>query len=319
MTLWAGIDEAGYGPLLGPLVVAGAVFRVPGSVREGVLWDLLDEAVSQHASHRGDRLIVDDSKKVYSPKDGLKRLEEGVLAFVRAASELPRSGGALLNALGGGVPDTLAPWFRSMPDTDLPLGSNMSAVESKASALRESLERSDVEVCGVWAIPVLPKEFNDMVHRTGNKSYLLFQKCGRLLLKTFALGREDACHVLVDRHGGRIRYRKLLRDLHPAMSCDVVREGDDGSVYKIGDQSKPRTVAFKKEGDALALPVALASMTAKYVRELYMAAFNCYWQERLDGLKPTAGYAKDAKRFLSEIGPLIEEDGIDRSSLVRSR
>ncbi len=319
MAVWAGIDEAGYGPLLGPLVVAGSAFRVPRRVREGVLWDLLDEAVARHGSGGGDRLVVDDSKKVYRAGEGLKRLEEGVLTFVRAARRLPRDGSELLRLLGGDTEGPLAPWFRSAPETDLPLRSNLSAVESKAAVLDEALRRSGVEVAGLWAVVVLPGEFNRVVHRTGNKSYLLFQKCGRLLQKAFSAGEGEACHVLVDRHGGRIRYRRLLRDVHPDLPCDVVREGRDGSVYTIGGCDAARTVAFKKDGDALALPVALASMTAKYVRELYMAAFNRYWQQRREGLRRTAGYARDARRFISEITPTLEEEGIDKSLLIRSR
>jgi hypothetical protein len=59
-------------------------------------------------------------------------------------------------------------------------------------------------------------------------------------------------------------------------------------------------------------------MTAKYVRELFMLSFNRYWQRRKAGLDPTAGYGKDAWRFVREVAPLLEADGLTESDLVRS-
>ena len=77
------------------------------------------------------------------------------------------------------------------------------------------------------------------------------------------------------------------------------------------------TVAFKERADSLALPTALASMLAKYVRELYMRAFNQYWQARKPGLRPTAGYARDAGRFIADIKPLLDGEGVELRRLVR--
>ncbi|MHC4591536.1 MAG: hypothetical protein ACYS8L_02445, partial [Planctomycetota bacterium] len=48
MVLWAGIDEAGYGPRLGPLVVAGTAFALEREPKEGILWETLRDAVSRH-------------------------------------------------------------------------------------------------------------------------------------------------------------------------------------------------------------------------------------------------------------------------------
>ena len=60
-------------------------------------------------------------------------------------------------------------------------------------------------------------------------------------------------------------------------------------------------------------------MTAKYIRELYMEAFNAYWLGRMEGLRPTAGYAKDARRFLQDIASLIEDGRVDLTALIRDR
>ena len=49
------------------------------------------------------------------------------------------------------------------------------------------------------------------------------------------------------------------------------------------------------------LPTALASMTAKYLRELAMRPFNAFWQRHVPGLAPTAGYPSDSRRFWNEI------------------
>jgi ribonuclease HII len=64
-------------------------------------------------------------------------------------------------------------------------------------------------------------------------------------------------------------------------------------------------------------PVAIASMTAKYVRERAMECFNRYWSTRQPGLRPTAGYPLDANRWRSDAAATIAAAGIDASMLWR--
>ena len=69
----------------------------------------------------------------------------------------------------------------------------------------------------------------------------------------------------------------------------------------------------------LHLPVALASMVCKYVRELMMGLLNAFWQERVEGLAATAGYYTDGRRFFGEIGQAMAELGVDEGLMYRSR
>jgi hypothetical protein len=84
VTLTAGIDEVGYGPKLGPLVVAAVAARGP-----------LQTA-----------LRIADSKKVFSQARGVGTLEPAVLGFVPAATFEE-----LVGKLGASLPD--APWYRA--------------------------------------------------------------------------------------------------------------------------------------------------------------------------------------------------------------
>ncbi len=84
MTLTVGVDEAGYGPKAGPLVVAAACAR--GPLRAGVR--------------------IADSKKVFSQARGVGTLEPAVLGFVPAPTFRE-----LLAKLGARLPD--APWYRA--------------------------------------------------------------------------------------------------------------------------------------------------------------------------------------------------------------
>lgn len=84
MTLTVGIDEVGYGPRLGPLVVAAAFARNP--LRAPV--------------------PIADSKKLYSPAKGLGGLEPAVLGFLREPTLAD-----LVRRLGAELPDR--PWYRA--------------------------------------------------------------------------------------------------------------------------------------------------------------------------------------------------------------
>lgn len=321
MVYWAGIDEAGYGPLLGPLVVAGTVFELEDRPCEGMLWETLEDAVTRSFGGADGRLVVNDSKEVYSPSRGIRALEEGVLSFLTLLESRPHRAGEFLSTV---LPPRVhhtdgTPWSAEVDEMELPLETNASAVESKAAVLEEALQRNEVRFAGARAVVVLPEEYNEIVSRTRNKSRLLWQKCGLLLQRLWGRSEGTDSYVLVDRHGGRSHYHKLLRDAFPACEIMVQREEKEASVYRLTDRRRSMWLAFKKGGDRRAMPAALGSMLAKYTRELYMRAFNAYWATRLEGLKPTAGYAQDAHRFLEDIDELIREDGLDERRLIRGR
>ena len=67
------------------------------------------------------------------------------------------------------------------------------------------------------------------------------------------------------------------------------------------------------------LPTALASMTAKYLRELAMRPFNRFWQEQVPGLRATAGYPVDSRRFFEEIRPAKERMQLADAVVWRER
>src|SRR5207302_11092110 len=79
MALLIGMDEAGYGPNYGPLVVGATVWEVPGNPRKADLWRAFAGVVEQSAPVDDSHIQIADSKEVYSPAKGLANLERGVL------------------------------------------------------------------------------------------------------------------------------------------------------------------------------------------------------------------------------------------------
>src|SRR5262249_17548243 len=80
MALLIGMDEAGYGPNLGPLVISATAWEVPGDPRKVDLWKLFAGAVEQSAPENDSHIHIADYKQHYSPAVGLNNLEAGVLS-----------------------------------------------------------------------------------------------------------------------------------------------------------------------------------------------------------------------------------------------
>ena len=96
-----------------------------------------------------------------------------------------------------------------------------------------------------------------------------------------------------------------------AMCCE---EGLECSRYRMGESE----LSFEARAERH-LPVAVASMVSKYVREASMEAFNRYWRRHLPELRPTKGYPIDARRFRREIAAMQAELGIADAVLWRER
>jgi hypothetical protein len=48
-----------------------------------------------------------------------------------------------------------------------------------------------------------------------------------------------------------------------------------------------------------------------------MRQFNAFWAKHVPGIKPTAGYPADAKRFYREIEPAMKKLGIAKEAVWR--
>jgi len=302
MPVVIGIDEAGYGPQLGPLVISSAAFQLPADPMNTDLWTLLDGAVCRSRRGANGRLLVADSKQVYGRGRGLDDLERAVLGFLAPnAADPPHSLAALMATLDQDADQlsTTAWW------TDLPLPAATAPQDIRTAAAR--LEAPDVQCLGLATRVVPAPAFNRLTRRHGNKSVLLFQKNMELVSGSLARHPGDLT-FLIDKHGGRHYYTELLANNFFGRQVLARSESPRQSVYEIALPDRTLTFAFIEKADHHHLPVALASMTSKYIRELCMQCFNAYWCGRVEGLEPTAGYAADSRRFIAAIRPLINDD-----------
>jgi ribonuclease HII len=316
-----GIDEAGYGPNLGPLVMSSVACRVPPSLVAANLWDVLQAAVRRHPSADDGRLLIEDSKLVYSTQRGLAGLEMGVLATVpRERTVQSQTVAALLDWLS----PTHAPelgqecWYSG--ETPLPAAIDATTFATAAGRFAEALRTSDVAWGLVRSVVICPTRFNGLLDQWGSKGAVLGQGLAELLqCNRDPDGDGEAVHVYVDKHGGRNTYTALLQ--HALPDCMVVAEteGMDQSVYRVLGAGREIQLTIRPRADAEHFCVALASMVSKYLREVLMREFNQFWQRHLPGIKPTAGYPGDAARFYDEIRPAAQRLGIPEAALWRRK
>ena len=323
MTVIVGIDEAGFGPILGPLVVASAAFRIPGGLVSTPLWDVLDPAVSRRPGGRRGPLAIADSKRLHGGsriQGRLFHLERGVLASLAGSLPAPRSLAELLDRLAPGARDAARrhPWYGSC-DCPLPHTVGAGELEAASAALAGRMAATGVELAALRCRPLFEGEFNRRVEASGNKAAVLFGLVAELLGEAVSLAAGEPVVVFADRQGGRKRYLGALQQALPGCFPWVLREDDEWSAYRLDGAPHPVEVHFVVSCEERQLPVALASMTAKYVRELLMELFNAFWRGHLPGLAPTAGYVTDGRRFLAEIGPAMAGLGIPAGEIVRQR
>jgi hypothetical protein len=318
----AGIDEAGYGPLLGPLVVGCCAFRVEAAAGEDppCIWKLLRKHLNKKPSRSGKTLHVNDSKLVYSSGD-IAALERSMLAIALASGLPAESFDSLLAAIAPSAVAPLGayPWYAARDET-FPIDNDLLAIRMHANALRVECQRTGATCVHLGAQVVPEGEFNRMVDQTRNKASTLFSLAAMHLdhlLRTFG---EQRLVIFCDRQGGRMHYGQLLRLMFDQWALEIVRENDEGrSDYALTRGCHQVRVTFVEKAESQCLPVAVASMLSKYLREGLMRRFNTFWSTHLPGLIPTAGYYGDGTRFLRDIEPKRQELGIDPSRLVRSR
>lgn len=275
---------------------------------------------------------VVDSKKLYHAGQ-LYRLERSLRIALALTGKTPAAFRELLADLASEKADKTQKyqppcWERGI-DFPIPIAANSSRraepvpFAETVEHVRAELSRGGIELMALASRRIHPAEFNALLEKDRLKSDLLADATMALatgFLDSIAAdtrtGNGPALTVLLcDKLGGRNRYGDLLRAFFPNQPIRAFAESPGLSRYKIG---KNLTVRFQAKGERNR-PTAAASLASKYLRELSMKPFNAYWTERVPGLKPTAGYPEDARRFLADIQPALADSRLSMTELWRNK
>ncbi len=326
MLLYAGIDEAGYGPLMGPLCVGCSEWTIDGEhppESPPDLWALMRGAICRKARDRKGRVAVADSKQLKgsakAKRHPLSEIERGVLALLSIAADcpgFPATDAEFLSTVGAELLDSRGPWYEGA--TELPVAGDHSRVAIGRAMIVRACAKGSVRDHRVSCLSADAAEINEAARSGAVKSSVPWTLLMRHIHALRKRHSDLPLRVAVDRQGGRVRYREDLMREFDGARLTILTEDERESAYRLDGIGAPCVISFSVEGEQHHLPIALASMTAKYTRELWMIRLNRWFASQVDGVRPTAGYVEDGRRFLACVRGALADRELPEALLVRS-
>lgn len=299
-----GIDENGLGPRLGPLVVTAIALQAPSYKK-------------REYRELGKSLGVYDSKAT----SGFGRMAaaEGIaLALLeRLCKRRPTDADELLDlivdkglaTLRAGCPSSSAPQCWSATPALPAFGGDAA----RGHATLDALERAGIRIVWARSAPLCAERLNREVSRLGTKLLVDLSLFEELLLQARA-ALPAQIEAFCGKVGGISKYPRFFRHL---TGYAIESEEQIKSVYRVAGLGR---VTFEVDADGNHLPVGLASMLGKYLREIAMERQNLFYLRNDPSLRRVSGYRdRLTADFVEKSAPLRRRLGISQACFEREK
>ncbi len=263
-----GVDENGYGPLVGPLIVTG--------VKVGFLGN--DPILASEAQGYKFPIPVRDSKDLFKRDINSYRIGESVaLTLLRASGiEVSTLQELIYNIVlepfklsEYGLEDLSLPAFGGFPNDRL-----LTYFKTCSITMKSILQRV-----------IMADEFNELIRKVDNKAFLDFS-----LFLSIAERMGNGVY-LMGKIGSTTKYGRFFEQL--GIGYKALKETFAFSSYEIEGK---KNMHFILNGDKKFLPIMFAGIIGKYIRELIMQALSLSLGYT-DTIPFASGYFHDKKTF----------------------
>jgi ribonuclease HII len=296
--LLVGVDENGLGPRLGPLIATSIGLSLAHYERERLL-------------RIGLRVGIGDSKQTSA--FGQMRAAEGLaLAMVEAIhGRVPADMDELLQLIELDGPAQLrapcpsASAAQCWSEAVLLPAFDGSVEDGRAQLAR--LRKHGVELSWARSAVTCAGRMNQELARLGSRTSVDLAMFERLVLAAKAAHEPEELTCVLGMVGGIRDYERYF-SLIPSDALSASERTKRFVRYQVSGLG---SLSFEIDADARHLPVALASMLGKYVRELCMERQNRFYaQHQSDLPRPSGYYDPVTRRFITLSEPLRRRLGI---------
>ncbi len=264
-----GIDENGYGPVLGPLVVTAVLLEFDG--------DPFEELKTENFNFP---IKVQDSKKIFS------RNLSGYVAGEILSWGILLAGGYETMDLRSMLKKLTGEDFDIHPEIEVPVWAK-KAVNLEIPAY---LRKAGIRILEIKSKVVFPADFNEMIEMVDNKSFLDYLLFEHLLYKL----EFDFDVAMMGKIGGTKFYEKNFFMRTGTEVVETFEEKKKISGYRLRLPHREFDAYFILNGDEKYLPITLASIIGKYLREIFMLSLN-YEAGFKERIPYASGYRHDER------------------------
>ncbi len=259
------LDENGYGPILGPLVVTGIAASS----------DLPADWPAE----------IYDSKRLFSSVNKLAKIERIALSIFKISNKtIPKSVLDIFDSFENTYCSEKKHriCFQHLPH--LPLCTPTNEIERYSECLSGFLEEHKILIESVNVQILCVSKFNELCRKNLKKDFINYTLFEKIILQS--LNYCDNLMVKAGKIGGRKTYTRFLKHGFSHWRITEKQEDFDNSTYLIEKNNKKIVLSFLKDIEQKSFLGTLAGICGKYVRELFMTGINKYFGNE----KPISGY-----------------------------
>lgn len=240
-----GIDENGFGPILGPLVITGVLteedLKIPSYIK--------------------------DSKILYKKRDDFEKIEEiAILSYFLIKKELPQSPFQILKKFSS----FKCPFDENICEKNVPLkfkNENQKEILNKHFNFVEERDKFKEIKVNI----VCPYIFNEETKKKNSKFIVNLSNFCKIIKE---MEKYENVKFFCGKIGGLTYYRKYLDYFFPEYEIITIKEEADFSSYKMRKKGVNFEINFYKNVEKVSPPACLSSIIGKFIREIIMESIR---------------------------------------------